>query len=305
MNPLISIIVPCYNQAQFLPEALQSVLEQTYENWECIVVNDGSPDSTHEVAQEWLAKDNRFKYIQKENGGLSSARNAGLNIAKGEYIQFLDCDDVIHKLKLKESLELLTSTDELNVKVIISNFLKFETTTNQTTEPYCKLEKSLFNFESLLFKWDDTFTIPIHCGLFEASLFQNFRFPEILKAKEDWVMWVSIFQNNCNALFIDKPFALYRMNPQSMTKTQDMFPDVLNAIAYFKTILSNELFYEFSLSLLSRYHKKNQNTNLNLQNIKISNTYQTGLLIKKVFKKMGILKLSKTLFPTVLKLKSK
>ena len=105
-NPIISIIVPCYNQAQFLSEALQSLLEQTYTNWECIIVNDGSPDHTEEVAQEWLKKDERFKYIKKENGGLSSARNAGIEIAKGDFILPLDADDKISQdyilLGLKE-----------------------------------------------------------------------------------------------------------------------------------------------------------------------------------------------------------
>jgi glycosyltransferase involved in cell wall biosynthesis len=65
--PVISIIVPCYNQAQYLDEALNSVLNQTYENWECIIVNDGSPDNTEFVAQKWCAKDIRFKYIFQKN----------------------------------------------------------------------------------------------------------------------------------------------------------------------------------------------------------------------------------------------
>ena len=95
MNPLISVIVPCYNQAQYLDECLQSVLNQIYTDWECIIVNDGSPDHTEEVAKKWLEKDSRFRYIYKETGGLSSARNAGIKIAKGEWIQFLDCDDFI------------------------------------------------------------------------------------------------------------------------------------------------------------------------------------------------------------------
>ena len=90
MNPLISVIVPCYNQAQYLDECLQSVLNQTYQNWECIIVNDGSPDNTHEIAESYCRKDARFKYFYKENGGLSSARNAGISISNGEFIQFLD-----------------------------------------------------------------------------------------------------------------------------------------------------------------------------------------------------------------------
>ncbi|WP_374360648.1 glycosyltransferase family 2 protein, partial [Cloacibacterium sp.] len=75
--PLISVVVPCYNQAQYLDECLQSVLNQTYQDWECIIVNDGSPDHTEEIAKNWVEKDTRFIYLSKENGGLSSARNAG------------------------------------------------------------------------------------------------------------------------------------------------------------------------------------------------------------------------------------
>ena len=103
-NPLISIIVPCYNQARYLDECLQSVLEQTYQNWECIIVNDGSPDSTEAVALKWTAQDPRFRYVLKKNGGLSSARNAGIEVAGGQWILPLDADDRIsnHYLELAE-----------------------------------------------------------------------------------------------------------------------------------------------------------------------------------------------------------
>ena len=116
-NPKVSIIVPCYNQVQYLPEALQSVLEQTYGNWECIIVNDGSPDYTAEVAEKWAKKDFRFIYLYKENGGLSSARNAGIAIAKGEYIQFLDCDDLIEVKKLEAQINHLEKNPDLNISV--------------------------------------------------------------------------------------------------------------------------------------------------------------------------------------------
>ena len=69
--PLISVIVPCYNQAQYLDECLQSVLDQTYTDWECIIVNDGSPDNTEEIAKNWVEKDTRFIYLSKENGGFA------------------------------------------------------------------------------------------------------------------------------------------------------------------------------------------------------------------------------------------
>ncbi len=93
MTPLVSIIVPCNNQAQYLEESLQSILDQTYIHWECIIVNDGIPDHTETVARKWEAKDSRFIYLHKENGGVSSARSLGIEKAKSEFILTLDADD--------------------------------------------------------------------------------------------------------------------------------------------------------------------------------------------------------------------
>ena len=121
---LISIIVPCYNQAHFLDACLQSVMEQSYVNWECIIVNDGSPDNTAEIAKIWTEKDNRFKYIYKENGGLSSARNAGIIIAKGEFIQLLDSDDVLQKDKLQTQINAFLNDTEIDIAV--SGYRYFE-----------------------------------------------------------------------------------------------------------------------------------------------------------------------------------
>ena len=119
--PLISVIVPCYNQAQYLDECLQSVLDQTYQDWECIIVNDGSPDNTEEVAKKWLAKDSRFKYLYKDNGGLSSARNAGIKESKGEYVLLLNPDTLVQKDTFEKCVEYMDSNPQagsLGVKMI-------------------------------------------------------------------------------------------------------------------------------------------------------------------------------------------
>ena len=92
---IVSIIVPCYNYAALFREALDSVLAQTYDDWECIIVNDGSTDDTEEIALQYCQKDERFIYFYKENGGHSSARNYGIKKSKGEYILPLDPDDKI------------------------------------------------------------------------------------------------------------------------------------------------------------------------------------------------------------------
>ena len=111
----ISIIVPCYNQAQYLDECLQSVLDQTFQNWECIIVNDGSPDNTEEVANTWLQKDSRFKYFSQENKGVSAARNLGIGRAEGKYIQFLDGDDILQPRKLEYQIEILEKIEEIDI----------------------------------------------------------------------------------------------------------------------------------------------------------------------------------------------
>jgi glycosyltransferase involved in cell wall biosynthesis len=303
-TPEISIIIPCYNQAQFLNAALQSVLDQTYNNWECIIVNDGSSDHTEEVAKKWIEKDSRYIYLYKENGGLSSARNGGLDMVKGDYIQFLDSDDCIAKTKIEESLRQFNLVENEEIKVVISNFRMFVDNVINTTAPYCNLNNQFFTFESLLYQWGESFTIPIHCGLFNSSLFKDFKFPEHLKAREDWVMWVSIFHKDCKAVFIDKPLSFYRKNPDSMTMTKDMLPDLIKAVEYFRNILSPAAFNQLSVVLISRYYKKNDALKLQLHAVKKSNSYQTGLMIKKILKTLGLLNLFKRLFPVVLKFKS-
>ncbi|MGO4821839.1 MULTISPECIES: glycosyltransferase family 2 protein [unclassified Flavobacterium] len=218
---LISIIVPCYNQAQYLPEALQSVLDQTYSDWECIIVNDGSPDDTDIVAKEWLIKDIRFKYIYKENGGLSSARNAGIEIAIGDFIQFLDADDILDFEKLEKSMKKIIDQDPLKSNfLIVTTFKTFETDVEQYYEPLNYYDVSNITFESILNNWDFEFTIPIHCGLFSKQNFQNFNFPETLKAKEDWVMWLSILKCDPQIIFINEALVFYRMNGNGMTRNE-------------------------------------------------------------------------------------
>lgn len=210
----ISIIVPCYNQAEFLDECLTSVFNQTYTDWECIIVNDGSPDHTEELALKWCERDPRFSYTYKENGGLSSARNIGLSKVSGDWIQFLDSDDLLPNNRFKNLVERINSIDE--VDIIITNFNLQKD--NTLLAPYCILNSDNFNLKDIVLKWDIEFTIPIHCGLFKQKLFNDFRFNENLKAKEDWLMWSSFFINNPKTLYESKTLATYRIHDNSMTR---------------------------------------------------------------------------------------
>ncbi len=102
-------MVPCYNQADFLPETLASIAAQSFQAWECHIVNDGSQDNTAEVAKKWIAKDQRFRYLEKSNGGLASARNAGIHEARGKFILPLDSDDLLDESYLEKGLNRMSS----------------------------------------------------------------------------------------------------------------------------------------------------------------------------------------------------
>lgn len=104
MFPLVSIIVPVYNAEKYISQTIESVLGQTYQNWELILVNDGSTDNSEYIIQNY--KDSRFKYLKKENGGVSTARNLGIKQASGIYIAFLDADDVWLPDNLQKKISL-------------------------------------------------------------------------------------------------------------------------------------------------------------------------------------------------------
>ena len=278
----ISIIVPCYNQAHYLDEALQSVADQTYSNLECIIVNDGSADSTEEIALAWCDKDDRFIYIYKENGGLSSARNFGLERAKWKFIQFLDSDDALDKRKLELSLNEVHQNQDKNI--VITNFRRFTENHNNSTIPFCTLLPELFNFRAVLLKWESVFSIPIHCGLFDIELFKDFKFAEELKAKEDWIMWLQIFQKKVDVVFINKPLAYYRLNLQSMSNDpKHMQENHIKAISYIKEIVSKKDYIDYLVDELKQKFEENSKLKKTIDNIKKTTSYKLAEKIKKIF----------------------
>ena len=99
--PFFSIIMPAYNAEKYLDKAIKSVLDQSFRDFELIVINDGSHDRTADICRAYTTKDARFKFIDKENGGVAAARNDALDVAKGVFIMFVDSDDVIYPHSLK------------------------------------------------------------------------------------------------------------------------------------------------------------------------------------------------------------
>ncbi|MDQ6472082.1 glycosyltransferase family A protein [Flavobacterium sp. LHD-80] len=300
-DKLISVIIPCYNQAMFLDETLNSVFIQTYENWECLVINDESTDLSAEIAQKWVQKDSRFKYFFKKNGGVSSARNLGLQNAKGDYIQFLDSDDLISNNKLELSLNAILNN---NLEIVFTNFKMFTNNVQKPIAAFCKLKESLFTYDNLIYEWNESFSIPIQTALIEKKLLENIRFPEHMTAQEDWVFWVNVFKENPKIKFIDESLSFYRMNLYSRTM-KDTLDDNLKAYDYFRNFLTENEFQQLTLVLIKRYFKSSSQSKKRIKDYKESNTYQTGLFVKKGLKIFGLLPLSRKIFPFILKLKSK
>lgn len=114
-TPLLSIIVPVYNTATFLNRCIDSILTQKYTNFELILIDDGSKDQSGKICGEYAQKDSRIVVIHKPNGGQSSARNAGLNIAKGDYITFVDSDDYISMDCYQNNMEILSRDKSIDI----------------------------------------------------------------------------------------------------------------------------------------------------------------------------------------------
>ena len=123
MSDLVSIVIPIYNSGEYLEECLNSILLQDYMNWEAILVNDGSTDRSEMICKQFASQDTRFKVIDKENGGVSSARNSGLSEANGDYICFIDSDDYIKNNYLSHLYGLIKTH---NAKLALCKFDKGE-----------------------------------------------------------------------------------------------------------------------------------------------------------------------------------
>lgn len=121
-NPIVSIVIPCYNQSQYLAETLDSLLTQSYKNWEAIIVNDGSTDNSEQVIKTYIEKDLRFRYILQNNVGPSSARNKGVSIATGKYILPLDGDDKISPLYLEKAISYLENNPDCTLYYCVAEY---------------------------------------------------------------------------------------------------------------------------------------------------------------------------------------
>lgn len=209
-STLVSIIVPCYNQAIYLSETLDSVLNQIYNNWECIIVNDGSTDNTKDVALSYCNRDSRFLYIEQENAGLSAARNAGVIRSRGEFILPLDSDDKIAPAYIYKAVECFEKDDSLKIVYCRAAFFG---------KRYGEWMLPTYSFEKLLGQ---------NC-IFCSALYRRLDFDLVggykLNMKygyEDWDFWLSILENGGNVYKIDEILFFYRIRKKSMARSLDI-----------------------------------------------------------------------------------
>ncbi len=209
--PFFSIIIPCYNQAHFLDECICSVQAQSFQDWELIIVNDGSTDNTQQIAERFSANDQRIHVINKSNGGLSSARNAGMTMASGHYLQFLDSDDII----LKDALAGVYEHAQQNNSDLIHGGYVYVDESNKNTihkvTPYILEHLLPFLLSSNIG--------PCHSIFIKRSFaLQLDGFDESLKSAEDWDFWMRAAKAGATVKTLNRTLVAYRYVGDSMSR---------------------------------------------------------------------------------------
>lgn len=212
MKPLISVIVPVYKVEPYLRKCVDSILDQTYQNLEVILVDDGSPDNCGAICDDYAAQDCRVKVIHKKNGGLSSARNAGLEIASGEYISFVDSDDILPQ----QSLELLLRTiEEQGAQIAIGENLRFsdvpQPEENTSLRIHCMSQSEAMQdvFKNGCASWARLYRRKIHDGVL---------FPDG-EINEDEAIVLRLLEKCEKVVKTTAIVYYYRCRPESITTT--------------------------------------------------------------------------------------
>lgn len=224
MNPLVSIIINCYNQGKYLERSVKSVLSQTFTNIECLIVDDGSTDNTRQVAENLISQDQRVRYFFKENSGLPSSRNFAIEKAQGEWIQFLDSDDWIHQDKIRFQLTYLPTNNNHQNIVFYSDYQRvFINEQDQIFESQDHIIGSLTTAELIerLLIPDFLTKSPHPClqqaMLMHKSICNTTKFPEHLKALGDRYFALDILKSGANFIYTPIVGAYYTKHQTNRT----------------------------------------------------------------------------------------
>lgn len=183
----VSVITPCYNAEKYISSTIQSIQNQTMTDWEFVLVDDGSTDNTAAIIHRFSIEDSRIKLLQKVNGGTASARKAGLEVAQGQFIQFLDADDMLDPDKLRCQVEFM----EIN-KLEVSYTDWCYATLNEEKGPIQGLDCDLLH---LLCFWGILGTLPIHSFLYSKRFLtsHHINFTTAIKEREDWDFHIQVY----------------------------------------------------------------------------------------------------------------
>lgn len=188
-RPELSIIIPVYKVELYLKPCLDSVLAQTFTDWELILVDDGSPDNSGRICDEYAAKDSRIRVIHKSNGGVAAARNAALNITRGRYITFVDSDDEYGTdTTLEENMAILKA--DPSIDFLQYPYIYVDGIGNHVSAVPGQLLKS--KADVLNFMLDDRITGYLWTKIFRADLFDGMRFPENVIITEDMHLLIDL-----------------------------------------------------------------------------------------------------------------
>ncbi len=250
--PKISVIVPVYNVEKYLSDCLDSILNQTFADIEVICVNDGSTDSSRKILTEYEQKDKRIKIIDKENGGLSSARNAGMKVATGDFISFVDSDDWIDKTMLEKLYNNITS---LNTDIAICGVHQYDETNQKyiDDEKYFSLGYFDNSFDNRVFSYEDTTSFIMDvCVMAWNKLYRrsflkmcNASFPDGL-IFEDGPFFFSIYFKTQKVSIVRDLLYYYRINrPGSIVQRGGkQFLDIIDAVELMYNSIKNTSCFE-------------------------------------------------------------
>lgn len=223
-NPLVSIIVPCYNVEQYLANCIESILYQSYPNWELILVDDGSSDRSGKICDEYTMKDSRIKIIHKKNGGVASARNVGIDTATGEYASFLDGDDFLHPDFLRDMIMLM---QKKNADIVQCNFVrgykeKFsDFVDNVDVQEYTPYDIFVADIANV-----------IVCGkLYKIEILKGIKIPEGRYFEDDLITWRWYYTAK-KIVVTSRPYYYYTINDTSTMAQHKKKPNLSFIDAY-------------------------------------------------------------------------
>lgn len=214
---LISVIIPLYNSERYISETIESVINQTYQNWELIVIDDYSTDSSREIVKEYEKKDTRIRLIESETnfGGPARPRNIGIENAKGKYIAFLDSDDVWLVEKLEKQVEVLADSD---YDIIHTLAYSIDTQSNKIgLLNNQKVYNALHPFLSDLTIFYFSNYVNINTVLMKKDKDLRFREDKYLVALEDWFFWIENLYNGKHYYLIEENLINYRVDINSIS----------------------------------------------------------------------------------------